>query len=399
MATTIWQGLLVIWTLFALIWWLIAAALVFSARRQPDNHRPLPDHTPLSLFKTLAGPLTDNEFLHLSRCMETFVADLDEQSELIIGCHELDHARCLEFIASMHQRYPGAQLKVVADPDPQRHAANPKISWMQILTPHASGTLWFWSDADIEAPPGTLRSLRADLSSGNAQLVTSPYIINHVPNAAAMLDALFVNLEFYPGVVLLGKLNAIAFGFGSGMLFRADTFRQRVDWNFLGNCLADDYHLGRLLRPAKLGSMRLTTIPAAETWRGALLHYLRWQKTIRWNRPGGFAAQFVVLPVIGWLVALSLIPTSTFVWWGLTTALVLDAVAALVICYLLSCRIGLVRIPLIPLWSFMRSLTWLACWLPWPIVWRGRKWWSAYQTLPTRDEAVRNKPTLVKNLK
>lgn len=394
----IWQGLLVIWTVSALIWWLMAMGLVARARRQPENPKPRSDSRSLTVFKALAGPLTASEFLHLSRCIETFVADLDAHSELIIGCHEIDQAHWQEFMASMHQVYPNAHLKLVPDPDPQRYAANPKISWMRTLAPHATGALWYWSDADIEAPPGTLQSLRADFASSNLQLITSPYTMQNVPSAAALLDALFVNLEFYPGVVLLDKLNAIKFGFGSGMLFKAETFRQRVDWDFLGSCLADDYHLGQLLQPVKLGSMRLTTTPAAQTWRGALLHYLRWQKTIRWNRPGGFAAQLLVLPVVGWLVAVFLMPTEAFIWWGLTMALLLDVVAAIVICRLLSCRIGIMRMPIIPLWSVIRGVTWLACWLPWPIVWRSRKWWSAYQTLSTRDMSVANKPTKAKDI-
>jgi len=389
----IWQGLLVVWTSFALIWWLMAVRLVTNVRKYPEKQKPQSDSRPLTIFKALAGPLTASEFLHLSRCIETFVVELDENSELLIGCHELDQARWQAFIQTMRQRYPAAGIKLLADPDPARYAANPKISWMQILAPHAIGELWYWSDADIEAPPGLLHSLRTDLVSGDVQLVTSPYTIQNVPSAAALLDALFVNLEFYPGVVLLGKLNAIEFGFGSGMLFRAETFRQRVDWEFLGSCLADDYHLGRLLQPAKLGSMRLTTTPTAETWRGAFLHYLRWQKTIRWNRPGGFGAQLLVLPVVGWVVTLSLMPTESFVWWGLTVVLALDVVAAIVICRLLSCRIGIMWIPIIPLWSVIRGVTWLACWLPWPIVWRNRKWWSAYQTPPIRHVSVVNEST------
>ena len=381
----IWHGLLIVWTSFALIWWLMAVSLVLTERRPPGYNGSPCNSLAVTIFKALAGPLTEAECAHLSRCIETFVADMDSHSEMIIGCHEHDDAYWRTFLQRMRRRYPNAHVKLVADSNPKRSAANPKISWMRILAPHATGELWYWSDADIEAPPGTLQSLRCDFDSGDVHLVTSPYAIQNVPSSAALIDALFVNLEFYPGVVLLGKLNAIEFGFGAGLLFEAETFRQRVDWEFLSSCLADDYHLGRLLQPAKLGSVRVSTTPAAETWRGAFLHYLRWQKTIRWNRPGGFAAQVLVLPVLGWMLALCLTPAPLFVWWGLGTALALDMVAATLICFLLNCRIGVWRLPIIPLWSIVRSLTWLACWLPWPIVWRGTKWWSAYQTLSAYD--------------
>ncbi len=379
----IWQWLLVVWTVFALVWWIMAVGLVAVGVRKAKPHNTQHHVEPLSItvFKALAGPLSEREFQHLSRCLESFIADLDDQSEMIIGCHDHDKARWLGFIDKMQQQYPKAMLKLVCDPDPRRFAANPKVSWMQLLTPHATSELWYWSDSDIEAPPGILQSLRADYASGNVEMVTSPYSIEQAPSGAALLDAMFVNLEFYPGVVLLSKMNAIEFGFGSGMLFKAESFRQRVDWTYLGSCLADDFHLGRLLQPVKLGSTRLTTTPASESWRGALSHYLRWQKTIRWNRPGGFGAQLLVLPLLGWLVALALMPGVTFVWWGLAITLALDLVAAILICRLLHCHIGLLRLPVIPLWSIVRCLTWLACWLPLPIVWRGRKWWSAYQTI------------------
>lgn len=377
-----WQGSLVIWTALALIWWLMAVGMVLSTRSRPNFLESENDSRSLTIFKALPGPLSQAECSRFGQCIETFVADMDAQCEMVIGCHQCDQVFWQIFVARMSQRYPNAQLKLLADPDPARLAVNPKISWMQILAPIATGTLWYWSDADIEVPPGTVQSLRSDFTSDNTPLVTSPYIIQNVSTMAAMIDALYVNLEFYPGVVLLGKLNAIKFGFGAGMLFEAETFRQRVDWEYLGTCLADDYHLGRLLQPVKLATTRVTTTPAAQTWRGALLHYLRWQKTIRWNKPGGFAAQILVLPILGWFVALCLMPTQLLVWLGLGTVLALDVIAVKVIFHLLNCRISVGQLPVIPLWSVIRGFTWLACWFPWPIVWRGKKWRSAYQSMP-----------------
>ena len=74
---------------------------------------------------------------------------------------------------------------------------------MRVLTPHATGELWLWSDADMVAPPGTLQSVRTDLAATKACCLTSPYIVKQAGSAAEMLDLLYVNLEFYPGVVLL----------------------------------------------------------------------------------------------------------------------------------------------------------------------------------------------------
>jgi ceramide glucosyltransferase len=128
-----------------------------------------------------------------------------------------------------------------------------------------------------------------------------------------------------------------------------------------------------------------------ENWRGAILHYLRWQKTIRWCRPGSYAAQLIVLPVVGWLTWLILNPTSMVAWLGLLGIVALDTIAALAICRVLGCRIGLRRIYAVPLWSLIRGLSWVACWLPWPIVWRGRRWWSPLQRAAAGGEVLETK--------
>jgi len=375
-----WHWILTTWTALAAVWWILAYALAATARprRHPEPGDEL-DPRRLTIFKPLASPLGTAELEHLGRCLESYVAELDGESELLIGCHERERTELETFVERMAERYPGAEVRLVVHPDPSGCCDNPKVSWMLLLAPHATGELWLWSDSDIEAPPGTLRSLRADFADPGVSFLTSPYVIRRVTSATELLDTLFVNAEFYPGTVLLGRLGLIRFGFGSGMLFEAEAFRSKIDWDFLGSCLAEDFHLGRLLGPAGLGSMRVSTTPASGDFWKALFHYLRWQKTIRWCRPGSYAAQAVVMPVVGWLAAVALMPGEPTAWLGLGAALALDSAAALAICRALACSLGWRRVPLVPLWSLLRALTWIACWLPWPVVWRGRKWWSPHQ--------------------
>jgi ceramide glucosyltransferase len=374
-----------IWTGLGLTWWILSLILVVSAKPRRTADRPA-DPRRITIFKPLA-PLAAEEFERIRACLESFAAALDDNSELIIGCHQWDESRLHPFVDGLRERHPAADIKLVVHADPNGYP-NPKVAWMRILTTHATGELWLWSDADMEAPPEAIRLLRAEFAETKGGLLTFPYIVRSARRPAELLDALFVNLEFYPGAILLGRLNLIRFGFGSGMLFEADQFRRKVDWEFLGGCLAEDFHLGRILAPARLGSTRFVTSPVTENWRGAILHYLRWQKTIRWCRPGSYAAQLIVLPVVGWLIWAMMNPTSPGAWLGLLGVVALDAVAALSICRVLDCRIGLRRFYAVPLWSLTRGLSWVACWLPWPIVWRGRKWWSPRQRATTRAEVV-----------
>ena len=230
--------------------------------------------------------------------------------------------------------------------------------------------------------------MRVDYERTKARCLTSPYVVRQTGTSAEMLDTLYVNLEFYPGVILLSGQNMIQFGLGSGMLFEAEDFKRRVDWDFLGGCLAEDFHLGGLLKPTQLGSMCLSTVPAARGWTEALLHYLRWQKNVRWCRPLPYAAELIIIPLLGWLAWLLTNPQEPLAWFGLLTVLAADFIAALSICRAVGCSIGWRKLHTIPLWSLLRGLCWFACWFPWPIVWRGQKWWSPHQAVKPQAEAL-----------
>lgn len=365
--------LLIAWTGIGVSWWFVAIVLVARASRSPEASAA-DDNSSISIFKPIPSPLGERELAVIVECLESFAADLDANSELLIGAGERERAAIEAFVERMRGKYPRAEIKILIE-SPGEPRMHPKVAWNRKLSELATGELWLWSDADIRVPPGTIASLRAD-REGSSGMITSPYVVSGVESSADMLDALFVNAEFYPGVELLARTGGLRGGFGAGMLFGADEFRARVDWAELGSHLAEDFVLGTQLAPVRLASTRLSTAPASTNWKAAVLHYLRWQKTIRWCQPGGFAAQIIVLPVVGWLAWLVAEPSKATTWYGLGVVLCADAVAALTISRLVGCRVGLRHALAIPLWSLLRGVTWIACWLPWPVVWRGRRWWS-----------------------
>lgn len=380
-----WLFILAIWTLLGAAWWTIAwwLAATSGAGHRRDGRA---DPRRITVFKSAPAGLNEAEFARRLECVESFVADLDANSELLIACVD-DVARWRAALGQLRSRYPQAELRLVAVHESGRFA-NHKIAMMRAMAPYASGELWLWSDIDMHAPRGTMRSLREDFAANDGRLVTSPYVIREVAAAPQMLDTLFVNVEFLPGVILLGRLDRVRCGFGSCMLFEAREFQRRVDWNFLGSCLADDFHLGRLLGPARLGSVWLATLPDASRWVAALLHYAKWHKTIRWCQPGPYALQLAVLPVIGCMLCALLNPGEPLCWLGLAAVIALDVAAAFAICRTLGCPIARRQTGAVALWSLSRGLTWMASWLPTPIVWRGRKWWAPRSPARLAAEAL-----------
>jgi hypothetical protein len=158
------------------------------------------------------------------------------------------------------------------------------------------------------------------------------------------------------------------------MLFSREDFNRHVRWNELGAALADDFVLGQKLKPVRIGRDVLTTQADVATWRGALLHYLRWSKTVRWNRPGGTLARIVVLPVLGWIAFVLARPESLVGWLGLAGMIACDTLAAALICRRVGCRLQARDWAVLPCWSVGRALVWLIGWLPWPVWWRGDVW-------------------------
>jgi len=386
------EFLLIVWSIAALVWWTIALRLVLmtdpkgGATQEPCRPRSL------SIFKPLP-PLGDEGLTVEAIGLESFISQLDESAEMLLGIHEADRITASPFVERMLQKYPKASIRVIYRSRPD-DVANPKIAWQKVLAPEARGELWLWSDADIVAPPGFLQSARRDYESSGALMVTFPYVVRAVPSPLALLDALFINAEFYPGVLLLRKLGQIDFGLGAAMLFARSDFENRVDCTEVGASLADDFVLGQKMSPVQIGSVTLTTTTAAVSGKDAILHHLRWIKTVRWNRPLGFAARILILPLLGWLIYLGVHPTQLFAWGCFLGSIQMEVFFVYMICRKIGCRLRVRNLLMVELWSLWRVGVWIGCWFPWPVNWRGQLWWGPRWT-ELEKETTLNMPDVV----
>lgn len=276
--------------------------------------------------------------------------------------------------------WPAAQITVIAREVP-RQCANPKIAWLQVLAPSARGEVWLWSDTDVTAPPGFLDAICAQLATSGKNAITTPYRVQRVRQAHEMFDALFVNLEFLPGALLLGRLKHQDFAYGAATAFRAETFHAKGDWQKLGAALADDHKLGELLQPVALSIALVSTVPNLAGWREAVQHYYRWQKTVRWCRPAGYAALLVLMPAFGWAMAGVFGGDKSFFVSGLIAVLGGEILVAVLASQVVGCRLPPATWPGVLLWPFARAITWLLVWLPLPVLWSGRQraWFAPQQ--------------------
>ena len=60
---------------------------------------------------------------------------------------------------------------------------------------------------------------------------------------------------------------------------------------------------------------------------------------------------------------------------GLSILALLEIVWVTSLFKVIGCKIKKRWLGGIVLWSFLRPIVWLACWLPWPVRWRSQLWW------------------------
>lgn len=358
---------LLVWTAVGLTWWILSCWLVSTPARQPqrDPVKPLPA---LTVFKALPPTATEKDRLRLADAIESFLVQIEAGSQMIIGIEESESPVWKPILDRWSERAQDGRL-LIRKLGPPPPSINPKIAKLEVLAAHATGECWLWSDADVFAPAGLLRHLRQELADATVGAVTTVYVVRSPEQLPGMLDALFVNLEFLPGALLLGRKGLLDFAFGAATLFRAADFRARVPWSDLRSVLADDYELGQRLGRVRLSSSRVETLALSTRWRQALRHYYRWQKTIRWCRPGGYLALLTILPFLGWLLAALAWPAAAVFWGGLASVWLLEAVVAGVMFRKLECRLPARSWLLFAAWPPLRALTWLAVWLPFAVGW------------------------------
>jgi ceramide glucosyltransferase len=387
------EWVLIGWSLLAACWWTIAIWLVSRERNGPSRHRkavadaPSRNRPVVSIFKPVAALGGDTPPPQLISALESFVSQMDESSEMLLGIEERDAAKWQPVIEQWRGQFPRARLKPTVEPRPARFLS-PKVSWFHTLAEHASGELWMWSDSDIVAPPGLIDTMRRELADAQAGMVTCPYVVRRIDSGPMLPEALFANLEFYPGVLLCRRKGPVRFAFGAAMMFPAARFRERAQWEELGSRMADDNALGRALAPVRISEATVETLASESNWRDAIQHYLRWQKTVRWCQPAGFAGQITILPVLGWLFAVLIHPGSAMAWLGLALTTQIEVMAATMLFWLVDCELRSWWV--VSLWSLLlRPLTWVACWMPLPVVFRSqnRKWFSLYQSIPLEGES------------
>ncbi len=214
------------------------------------------------------------------------------QYEMLFGISDPRDAAA-EDIRRLIAEFPQREIRLMVT---STRMPNGKVGVLADLAAQARYPLLLVNDSDIRVAPDYLRQVTAVLDEPGTGLVTCLYRAqsNHLPG---QWEALGVATEFVPSVLVARMLGSVEFALGSTLLFRAADLERVGGFAAIGDYLADDYQLGR--RILGLG-LRVAFAPpvvethlGGETWGEVWRHQLRWSRTIRASRTGGYLGYLV----------------------------------------------------------------------------------------------------------
>jgi ceramide glucosyltransferase len=199
-------------------------------------------------------------------------------------------------------------------------------------------------------------------------------------------------MEMVPNVMVAMKLEGLTFALGASMAVRREALEKIGGFEVLVDYLADDYQLGNRVFLAGyrlvLSDYFVESIIRRERLSTVLTRQLRWCRTMRVSRPGGYFASGITQPAIASVAALL---TGGFE----------SGVAAVLLLYMVRSITGLIfsrkyigdgLLPkylwLLPFRDLLASATWAIAFVGNTVFWRGH----AYRVLQGgRMEEVKGK--------
>jgi len=298
-------------------YWLLVIAAACGARFRAPRAASLP-RLPVSILKPVRG--RDPHFYEAIRSHA--VQDYPEY-EILFGVSDPDDPAAQD-IRRLIAEFPGRDIRLVTA---RTQLPNGKVGVLVDLAAEARYPLLLVNDSDIRVTPDYLRQVTGALEQPQTGLVTCLYRAQS-DRWPGRWEALGVATEFAPSVLAARMLGSGEFALGSTLLLRSADLRRIGGFEAIGDYLADDYQLGRRIRDLGLrvefAPSVVETHLAGESWTQVWRHQLRWSRTIRISRLGGYCG-YVVTHATLW----SLVAAAAGAWQTGAAALLIRMVAGI----------------------------------------------------------------------
>jgi len=353
----------------------LLAAYVFLAQRVP---KPGPFALGVSILKSLKGVDLGMLDAFRTHCTQNYAGEY----ELLFGVSSLDDP-AVAAVEQLQRDFPACVIRLIECP--RRLGTNGKVSTLAQLAPYARHNILLINDSDITVSPRYLERVMSQFAPATLHtrrrvgLVTALYRGRAHGTVPSRLEALGIATDFQPSVLLARWLEGgLRYGLGSTLAVSREALDSIGGLASLVDQLADDYELGARIHKAgyavALSHEAVETSVPAYRWRGFVDHQLRWYRTVRDARPGGYVG-LVFTHGLGWallnVVASGAGPVS---FWILAMSFFLRLTLAMTVgARVLADHDVLPNLWLLPVRDIVAMGLWIAGFAGNTIVWRGQR--------------------------
>ncbi len=340
---------------------LVCALKYFKIHR---HLTPSPSPPGVSILKPVKGMDEDSYDNFASFCCQNYSGDL----QLVFAVASPDDP-VITVIRQLIDDFSNHDISLVINP--ALHGPNYKVSNLINAFLHVRHDIIIVSDSDISVEPDYLQSVTAHFSDPQVGLVTSLYRTSEVHGIATALEATGFTAEMIPNVLVALQLEGLSFALGASMAVRREALAAIGGFGSLAGYLADDYQLGNKIHRAgwrlALDPCFVESVIKSENLMTVLSRQLRWARTMRVSRPGGYLASGITLPFPAALLATLLAPSPAL---GLAAVALLYGVR-LCITTVFSRRF--VRDNLLPRWLWLLPLRDMLAFFAWALSFLGNR--------------------------
>lgn len=206
-------------------------------------------------------------------------------------------------IERLQAEFPRRNIRLIFT---ARHARNGKVAVLTELAREARHRILLVNDSDILVEPDYLRRVVAPLEDPKTGVVTCLYRAN-AQSWPGQWEAIGIATEFAPSVLVAQMIGASGFALGSTMVLRATQLEEIGGFPAIESYLADDFQLGMRISGqgyrVALSTAVVETSLSGASWREVWRHQLRWSRTIRVSRTGGYYGYLTTQAALWSLVA------------------------------------------------------------------------------------------------
>jgi ceramide glucosyltransferase len=355
-------------TLAALAYYVLAlvAGRNFLKQRRPSLSTP-----PVSILKPLRGADPGIYESLRSHCLQEY-----PQFEIIFGVNDVTDP-AIPYIDRLKAEFPALSIRIIVCTEV--FGANRKVSNLVQMLEQAQYDHVLINDADIRVPANYLRDVMCQFGAPKVGMVTCLYRGVAGNSIWSKIEALSISTDFMPGVLVARVVDrGVRFGLGSTMAMSREALNAIGGFRPLVDYLADDFELGK--RIADAGYRVVIPAVVVETFlpdydfKDFFEHQLRWGRTVRSSRPGGYAGLSVTFGLLWALLTIAATGGSLWSYVLLAAVLVLRVAVSIVIgINVVGDSAAIAHLWLLPLRDLIAPAVWLMSVFGNRIVWRGEE--------------------------